>query len=330
MRIVVTSCGKVVINEIDEHQFQPRQNSLPKKIIKTETDIPTNSNSYIKTSSIENNLNQRIEAKKINNILNHKNNLSAQRQMAKNHILSLKGINSLMKNKESNFPLNNIQIKNNNNDKPFKIINVKIPKLHFPKGVRELYNGENKNNDSTSNNENNLIDKKLINNKSKNPSSLFDKSETEESLPIIHTNNNTICLDNLLTNRNKMNINRRLLKKQISDTDTNLINYLQSNKSIQPSFINKINMANENELSKLDKICRKYFQNERENDILNMNIKDKLKLEHKKEFESYYNKVKDIGCYFKSYEKLYKNLERKQKSFIENKVMYLQYKNIFQ
>lgn len=328
MRIVLTSCGKVEINEKDEHQSQFRQNSLPKEISKIEISTPNNTKSYRKNKSIKNNLHTRVNTEiKNNNIFSQRNILDHQKPIQKKRILSLAGMSSLIKNNELNFPIDNNQI-NTDNDKTYKIIEVKKTRIHLPKEVKALYNNININNDLNSNDEYNLISKKYKNDKSSRPSSLFTKSGTEESLPVKGTKNNGVYLDELLNTRNKIKINKRLLKKQISNTDTSLINYLQSKKNIQPSFINKINMANENKLSKLDKICQKYFQNERENDILNSNIKDKLKLEHRKEFERYSNDIKDIGYNFKSYENLCKNLIRKQKNYIDNRVLFLKYKKI--
>jgi hypothetical protein len=85
----------------------------------------------------------------------------------------------------------------------------------------------------------------------------------------------------------------------------------------------KIGKANENKLVKLDKICQKYFNNIKRDELMRKNIKDKIKLEYSNDStfckESLLNMKKNI----KNYNDIYKSLENKKDDYFEKRYLSL-------
>ena len=85
----------------------------------------------------------------------------------------------------------------------------------------------------------------------------------------------------------------------------------------------KIGKANENKLVKLDKICQKYFNNIKRDELMRKNIKDKIKLEYSNDStfckESLLNMKKNI----KNYNDIYKSLEDKKDDYLEKRYLSL-------
>ena len=85
----------------------------------------------------------------------------------------------------------------------------------------------------------------------------------------------------------------------------------------------KIGKANENKLVKLDKICQKYFNNIKRDELMRRNIKDKIKLEYSNDStfckESLLNMKKNI----KNYNDIYKSLEDKKDDYFEKRYLSL-------
>ena len=151
------------------------------------------------------------------------------------------------------------------------------------------------------------------------------KSRNEDSLPLITNNNSySIPIKDLLQNKNIKNIKSKIiLRKKINKNENNLVNYLKLNKTIRPSFMEKIGKANENKLVKLDKICQKYFNNIKRDELMRRNIKDKIKLEYSNDStfckESLLNMKKNI----KNYNDIYKSLEDKKDDYFEKRYLSL-------
>ena len=152
-----------------------------------------------------------------------------------------------------NYSNNNLKIKINNKKAPFKLISIKNKKIDFP---NEFFLTEENKEKSQFKKENSYIDSRNL------------------SLPKIEEKKG-LSLEKILNSENKKNFDENLLKKEIKKSDTNLINYLRRD-NIQPSFLKKINKADDEKLSKLDKICQKHFHNEEEGFILRNNIQNKI------------------------------------------------------
>ena len=128
-------------------------------------------------------------------------------------------------------------------------------------------------------------------------------------LPLIK---NTLPLKDILIDKNAKNINNKILKTKLNTNENHLINYLKLDKTIKPSFIEKLKNADNDRLVKLDKICQKYFTDQKRNDLMQQNIQDKIKLEYSNDSkyckENLINMQKDIQNYkkiYKSYINLY-------------------------
>ena len=95
------------------------------------------------------------------------------------------------------------------------------------------------------------------------------------------------------------------------------------NKTIKLSFMEKVTKANDDKLVKLDKVCQKYFNNMKKNEILKKNIKDKIKLEYSNDSvfckDSLLNMEKDI----KNYNHIYKSLIDKKEDYLEKRSLAL-------
>ena len=177
-----------------------------------------------------------------------------------------------------------------------KFINVSSSKILLPKQLNDIYSIKE-----------NVGD---INNKGRKKNKFQIKQLRDGfSLPVIK---NSVPLKDILLDKNAKNINNRILKKQISKNKNNLINYLKLDKTIKPSFIEKLNKADNDRLIKLDKICQKYFNDRKRNDLIQQNIQDKIKLEYSNDSkycrENLINMQKDIQNYkkiYKSYFNLY-------------------------
>ena len=110
-----------------------------------------------------------------------------------------------------------------------------------------------------------------------------------------------------------------LLKKEINKSDINLINYLKLDKLITPSFVKKVNVADEEKLFKLDKICQKYFEDEKKGIILKNNIQNKIKKEFSKDAEFYKNGLKNMNNALKGIKHIYKGFQSKVEDIRNNK-----------
>lgn len=206
------------------------------------------------------------------------------------------------------------KISNKKSDLPLKLISLNNSVFTLPVEAKELYTKEELDN------KNQLNKINLKTNKNKNDDSSFINKNL--SLPKINIKNG-LSLKNILNYKNKKNLDHNLLKKEINKTDTNLINYLKLDKCIQPSFVKKVNNANDERLFKLDKICQKYFQNEKEGIILKNNIQNKIKKEFSKDAIYCENGLKDMNNALKGIEHIYKGFQDKIDYMRDYKINYL-------
>ena len=88
-------------------------------------------------------------------------------------------------------------------------------------------------------------------------------------------------------------------------------------------FLKKINKANEEKLYKLDKICQKYFQKEKDEIILKNNIQSKIKKVFSKDAEYCKKRLRNMNSVLKGIERIYKELEIKKDDIRDNKIKYL-------
>ena len=247
MRIVLTNAGKkeIIIDETDK---------LPFKNLHSEEKVKYNPKLLIpstKRESVKHQLNKFSDFKIKNNSAKRiftENNLSNENRV-------LKKSSTLKTKKAVEFNENTI-----NN---YKFIKIKSHHKSVSKELNNIYSiKENGETDDEEKNKN-QFDIKYYNN--------------EFSLPLIKK---SVPLKDILLDKNSKNINKRILQKEINKNENNLINYLKLDKTIKPSFIEKLNKADNDRLVKLDKICQKYFNDKKRNELIHQNIQDKIKLEY--------------------------------------------------
>jgi len=292
MRIVLTDAGQKEINEnneIKDFDNNQRYKSESKKINKSEFSSPQNRklnkiNQNKRLKSINHNIYHSItDGNYLNEIINNKNNLVKEKSAVKyKNTLSINAI------------------KNLNN---YKMIKINSSNYHIPKEIRMLYSNSIDNNDT----------KRIM--------EYNNKNNDKTTLPIISNSNHnkSITIKDLLQTKNKEIANKNILFKKINQNENNLVNYLKMNKTIKLSFMEKVSKANDDKLVKLDKVCQKYFNNMKKNEILKRNIKDKIKLEYSNDSvfckDSLLNMEKDI----QNYNHIYKSLLDKKENYLEKR-----------
>ena len=274
MRIVLTNAGKkeIIIDETDK---------LPFKNLHSEEKVKYNPKLLIpstKRESVKHQLNKFSDFKIKNNSAKRiftENNLSNENRV-------LKKSSTLKTKKAVEFNENTI-----NN---YKFIKIKSHHKSVSKELNNIYsikeNGET--NDEEKNK--NQFDIKYYNN--------------EFSLPLIKK---SVPLKDILLDKNSKNINKRILQKEINKNENNLINYLKLDKTIKPSFIEKLNKADNDRLVKLDKICQKYFNDKKRNELIHQNIQDKIKLEYSNDSKYCRENLINLQKNIQNYKKIYKS-----------------------
>lgn len=263
MRIVLTNAGQIEIN----NDVYNNQTNIPKKF-KSQPKV------YIKKNINNPNIKNNIKRFNKNKSINH--NIS--------HILTEKNyLNDIIKNK-NDFKKENSSLKintENNKNNNFQLIKV-ANSNPIPKEIKELY---------LEGSGNYAEESKIIN----IDEALNKKMHNHNSLIM---GNNSFPLKDLLKTKNAKFLNQNLLYKEINKNEKHLIDYLKSDRNIKPSFMEKINKANDKKLVKLDKICQIYFNNEKRNEYLQQNRKDRIKLGYNNDSkfcrESLLNMGKDI------------------------------------
>ena len=297
MRIVLTDAGQKEINEnneIKDFDNNQKYKSESKKIInRSEFGSPQNKKL--------NKINQNRRLRSINHNIYH----SITDGNYLNEIIKNK--NFLVKEKSSVKYKNTLSINPNKNLNNYKMIKINSSNYRIPSEIKVLY----------SNNIDNNAPKRVMGYNLKNNDNI--------SLPIISNSNNnkSITIKDLLQTKNKEIANKNILFKKINQNENNLVNYLKMNKTIKLSFMEKVTKANDDKLVKLDKVCQKYFNNMKKNEILKKNIKDKIKLEYSNDSifckDSLLNMEKDI----KNYNHIYKSLIDKKEDYLEKRSLAL-------
>lgn len=337
MRIVITKYGKKEIKEDDYDDFAPnniysnnkKSNHRTISYNRIPSSIPNHINNNAYKPRIANSIQNRIgnnnlipisPNKKLNNI-NTKNIKSSF--FSKIGELSVKPQGYMTPNKRkeyaqinNNLKLNQNQLLNNNNsnnyDSVFKKIKVSPKKLNIPVVMLDKYSKEE-------------MMEKMENNED-------DKNADNEVLKILNTENNTTPLDKdkmyslreLLIPKNKKNVDDSFLDKKINlNGGESIINYLKMDKTISPSLIEKINKSNNEQLFKLDKICQKYFNDEKAKSNMDIEIKQKIKDEYEQDSIFCRNNLSNMGQNLKSYNNIYKRLRLKKDNYENYKNMYL-------
>ena len=94
-------------------------------------------------------------------------------------------------------------------------------------------------------------------------------------------------------------------------------------KTISPSLIEKIHKSNNEQLFKLDKICQKYFNDEKVKSNLDIEIRQKIKDEYEQDSIFCRNNLSNMGQNLRSYNNIYKRLRLKKDNYENYKNMYL-------
>lgn len=347
MRIVITKLGKNEIKEVDYEDF-PGINNLTQKTknntrtisynkIPKQLSLYNNNNTYKERNN--NSLNQKIEytqfppinrsIKNINTTFNNQDNKASfflqkigEYSLATQNFRTPKKINQhlkLSKNNGNNIKLINKDenpILNTNfskNENTFRKIKINSKKLNIPLVMLDKYS-------------------KMADNKNKSNSlDLFSNNEdskinnTENSLTF--EKNKMYTLREILLPKNQKNIDDVFLDKKInSNGGESIINYLQSNRDISPSLIQKINKSNNEQLYKLDKICQKYFNDEKLKNSLDNEIKQKIKKEYELDSIYYKNNLNDMSINLKNYNNVFKRLRLKKENYENFRNMYISHK----
>ena len=334
MRIVITKYGKKEIKEDDYDDFA--SNNIYSNSHKSNHKT-ISYNKYPPSISNQQNINPykpRI-ANSIQNRIGH-NNLIPMSPNKKSSIntknnkysflskigeLSVKPQGYMTPNKREyaqinkNVKLNQNQLLNNNSnnlDSEFKKISLFPKKLNIPAIMLDKYTKEE------------MMEQ--MNNKED------DKNIDNEILKISNTENDTTPLDKdkmyslreLLTPKNKKNVDDSFLDKKINvNGGESIINYLKMDKTISPSLIEKINKSNNEQLFKLDKICQKYFNDEKAKSNMDIEIKQKIKDEYEQDSIFCRNNLSNMNQNLKSYNNIYKRLRLKKDNYENYKNIYL-------
>ena len=346
MRIVITRLGKNEIKEVDYEDF-PGNNILTQKTKNNTRTISYNkipkqlslynSNKILKPRN--NSLQQKIEytqfppinrsIKNINTTFNNQDNKVSfflkkigEYSLSTGNFRTPKKSNQylkLSKNNRYNIKLINkdenpiLNTNFNNNENTFKKITINSKKLNIPLVMLDKYSKESENKKK-----NNSVD--LFNNED---SKIINNSENSLTLE----KNKMVTLREILLPKNQKKIDDSFLDKKInSNGGESIINYLQSNRDISPSLIEKINRSNNEQLYKLDKICQKYFNDEKIKISLDNEIKQKIKKEYELDSIYYKNNLNDMSLSLKNYNNVYKRLRLKKENYENFKNMYLSHK----
>lgn len=279
MRIVLTNVGKQEINNDIDHDI--KINTY--KRYKSENKVYKKYYPHLKNSIKKVHDNKTIDHS-ISHILTEENYLN---DIIKNKYIFKKD-NSLMNINKT------IKINTNNNINNYKIIKLSNNN-HIPNEIKELYIEKDKNK-----NEDIILDKKINN--------TIEYENKEKNKIDLNENNISLPLKDLLHFKNSKNINQNILFKQINKNEKNLINYLKSDRNIKPSFVEKINNANNEKLVRLDKICQIYFNNEKINKSIKQNIKERIKLEYSNDSKYCRENLINMGKNIQNCKSIFKSL----------------------
>lgn len=282
MRIVLTNAGKkeIIIDETDK---------LPYKNLHSEEKIKYNPKFTIpskKRRSLKYQINKFSD-------INEKNK-SAKRLLTEG---PLSYQNKILKKSSTLKVQKTLEFNENSNDN-IKFINIKSHRKNISKELNNIYSI--KENDETN----------------------FEDEKYKDQIGIKYFNNNislpiikkSVLLKDILMDKNSKNINKKILQKEISKNENNLINYLKLDKTIKPSFIEKLNKADNDRLIKLDKICQKYFNDKKRNDLLQQNIQEKIKLEYSNDSKYCRENLINLQKNIQDYKKIYKSYLKSYRS----------------
>ena len=335
MRIVITKYGKKEIKEDDYDDFTSnnvysnnnKSNHRTISYHKLPPSISNQQNNNPYRPRIANSIQNRIGHKNLiplspNKKLSINGNNNKSSFLSKIGELSVKTQGYMTPNKRkeyaqlnTNIKLNQNQLLNNNSnnyDSAFKKIKLIPKKLNIPVVMLDKYTKEE-------------MMEKMNNNED-------DKNVDSEIIKISNTENDTTPLDKdkmyslreLLIPKNKKNVDDSFLDKKINvNGGESIINYLKMDKTISPSLIEKINKSNNEQLFKLDKICQKYFNDEKAKSNMNIEIKQKIKDEYEQDSIFCRNNLSNMGQNLKSYNNIYKRLRLKKDNYENYKNMYL-------
>ena len=336
MRIVITKLGKKEFKEegyddfpadniLDNHnripRYMPNNNSNIYKTRVSNSIVPKFRNNIFPPLSPKKDINN-INGYKEPSFLSKIGELSVKKQKIKtpnkkNDYLQLNKNNNNLNTIQSYKRNENNYINNNNNESIYKNIKISQKNLNIPSVIMEKFSKEL----MMRENENDIDNENILNSINK-----------DEDLKISNTENNSspiykdkmYSLRELLSPKNQKKVDDSYLDKKINiNGGESIINYLQMDKTISPSLIKKINNSNNEQLFKLDKICKKYFNDEKNKEILDYEIKQKIKNEYEQDSLFCKNNLKNMSKDLKSYNNIYKRLRLKKNNFESNKNEYL-------
>lgn len=332
MRIILTSIGKEEFKKDKD-----RSNSLGN--INSLSNRKENNNQVFinEDKMIQNKLVNKINFPKIkslnkslflNDIQENKNNSFENRPLYKSPKSEETNANPIIFKNIIRSPKtdNNNKILDNNIYSPkYKIIYIKKKDLLIPNDKdfkysqeimeNRLKNFRIKSNNNIEKNDFSSDDNKINNNNLDNSyNSLIKSSLSDVSLPFI---NKVITIKDIINNKNKEKMKKKFLEKKINVSQSNLIKYLKLDKTLKPSFIEKVNNANTRKISQINKICSKYFLHEEKNNILQNKIKNKMEIRKIKRMESYRKNLRNMSSELNNYKNICKSLIDKRDNLEE-------------
>jgi len=298
MRIVLTNLGKKeIINTYNEYNIDNKITNKP----------PRRNNNFKEHFHSQG----KISSKELDKIINFNSCMN-------------KRTTKIFKNPEYNNQINynqklrktiykNIQEKN---DSPIKLISLNDSVFSFPIEAKDFYHNIKS--------ENFKSQKLISEDKKTKKNRVRTISINNKILPKIESKHKVISLKNILSTKNKEILEEKFLKKKINTDDrANLVKYLRLNKDIMPSFVKKISQANNDKLTKFDKICERYFSIENKRNYLKDNISKKIIKNFILEKNSSKKELMEINNDLKGIENIYKGMKTKIENLIIKKKAYL-------
>jgi len=92
-------------------------------------------------------------------------------------------------------------------------------------------------------------------------------------------------------------------------------------KTISPSLIEKINKSNNEQFFKMDKICQKYFNEEKIKNNMDIEIRQKIKDDYEQDSIFGRNNLSNMGQNLKNYNNIYKRLRLKKDNTTLKEIM---------
>jgi hypothetical protein len=298
MRIIITNLGKTEIKD-DDYNFDSENNH--KNIFRN---ISVSYNKLKNNITIKGNTMTR-KIMSIPKLRYNKFPTINKTSLNNNYYITTKSndINSLPKINDSLSPKESKSLLNNSKRIYKKAIKINQKKLNIPSSMFDKYSIEALHN--------------LFKNKDGN-----NVNQTENNA--FAEGNKVYSLRDILSPKNRKNLDNSFLDKKLNTNGgRSIINYLQKDKEISPIYIQKVSQLKNGELTKMDKICQKYLNDEIQKNKLDNVIRKKIKIGYEREAITYEKDLKNMNNKLMNYNTIYQKLRLKKENYDNYKLMYL-------